>query len=89
VVTGTHSGPLAIGPGVTILSGATITGPVTIALGAIVSIAGSAITGPLTAKGPGSLALCGSSVFSSHTCSTRFSTALWTVAGTVSRGSAW
>ena len=62
VITGTHSGPLNIGPGVTILSGATVTGPVTIAAGAIVSITGSTLSGPLTAHGPGSLALCGSKV---------------------------
>jgi hypothetical protein len=61
-ITGTHSGPLIIGPGVTSLDGATVTGAVKIAAGAIVSIQGSRPERPLTADGTASLALCRSTV---------------------------
>ena len=62
VITGTHNGPLVIGPGVTSLSGATINGPVAILPGAVVSISGSHLSGPLVASRSSSLAVCGTSV---------------------------
>lgn len=61
-ITGTHSGPLTIGSGTTCLDQATITGPVKITTGAVVSITGSKLGGPLSASSPGSLAVCGTAV---------------------------
>ena len=61
-ITGTHNGPLTIGSGVTCLNQATVTGPVKITAGAVVSITGSALRGPLSATGPASLAVCGSTI---------------------------
>ena len=61
-ITGTHSGRLTIGSGVTCLNQATISGPVTIIPGAVVSVVGSALDGPLSASGAASLAVCGSTV---------------------------
>jgi hypothetical protein len=61
-ITGTHSGPLTIGSGTTCLDQATVTGPVHITTGAVVSITGSKLDGPLSASSPGSLAVCGTAV---------------------------
>jgi hypothetical protein len=61
-ITGSRSGPLTIASGTTCLDQATITGPVKITAGAVVSIAGSALQGPLSAVGAASLAACGSTV---------------------------
>jgi Putative Ig domain len=61
-ITGTHNGPLTIGSGVTCLDQATVSGPVKITAGAVVSVAGSQLRGPLSASGPASLAVCGSTV---------------------------
>ncbi len=61
-ITGSHAGPLTIGSGVTCLAGATVSGPVKITAGAVVSVASSRLAGPLSASDPGSLAVCGSTV---------------------------
>jgi Putative Ig domain/Legume lectin domain len=61
-ITGTHSGALTIGPGVTSIAGAILTGPVTIKAGAVVSITGSTLDGSLAVSGAASLAVCGSTV---------------------------
>jgi hexosaminidase len=61
-ISGTHHGPLVIGPGVTCLASATVTGPVSIGHGAVVSVADSHLSGPLHAAGTASLAVCGSQI---------------------------
>jgi Tol biopolymer transport system component len=61
-ITGTYNGPLTIGAGVTCLEQATVSGPVKITAGAVVSVQGSTLRGPLTATGAASLAVCGSAV---------------------------
>jgi Putative Ig domain len=61
-ITGSHRRPLTIGAGVTCLDQATISGPVKITAGAVVSIQASALGGPLSADGPASLAVCGSTI---------------------------
>jgi hypothetical protein len=61
-ITGTHTGKLTIGPGVTSIAGATFTGAVTIKAGAVVSITGSTFEGSLAVNGAASLAVCGSTV---------------------------
>lgn len=61
-ITGSHNRPLTIGAGVTCLDQATISGPVKIAAGAMVSIQGSTLGGPLSADDPAGLAVCGSTV---------------------------
>jgi hypothetical protein len=61
-ITGTHSGALTIGSGVTCLDRATVTGPVKITAGAVVSIQASTLQGPLSASGAASVAVCGSTV---------------------------
>ena len=61
-ITGTHSGPLTIGSGITCLEQASIKGPVHITAGAVVSINGSTLSGPLSASSPASLAVCGTTV---------------------------
>jgi Putative Ig domain len=61
-ITGSRNRPLTIGPGVTCLDQATISGPVTITAGAVVSIQASTLGGPLSADGPARLAVCGSTV---------------------------
>lgn len=62
LVTGTHTGPLLIGPGSTLISGATIHGPVVIEAGASVSIQGSQLYGPIRATRAASLSVCGTHV---------------------------
>jgi hypothetical protein len=61
-ITGPHSGALTIGPGVTSIDGATLTGKVTVKAGAVLSVTGSAFSGPLTVSSAASLTLCGSTV---------------------------
>jgi Putative Ig domain len=61
-ITGSRSRPLTIGPGVTCLDQATISGPVKITPGAVVSIQASTLGGPLSADSPARLAVCGSTV---------------------------
>jgi len=62
VVTGTRNRPLTIGAGVTCLDQATISGPLTITAGAVVSVQASTLGGPLSAQGPARLAVCGSTI---------------------------
>ena len=61
-ITGSHNRPLTIGPGVTCLDQATISGPVKITAGAVVSIQASTLGGPLSADSPARLAVCGSTI---------------------------
>src|SRR5262249_55064188 len=62
-ITGTHTGSLSIGPGITCPApGAVITGPVTITPGATALIQGAQLRGPLTAKGTAALAVCGTAI---------------------------
>jgi hexosaminidase len=61
-ISGIHDRPLTIGPGVTCLNQATISGALEIKAGAAVSIQASMLVGPLYARGPARLALCGSKV---------------------------
>lgn len=61
-LTGTRAQPLTIGPGVTCLDQATLSGPMKITAGAVVSIQDSTLRGPLSAHGPAALAVCGSTV---------------------------
>lgn len=60
-VTGNHPGPLRIGPGATLISGASIDGPVVISPGAAVVVTDSHINGPLRSDGAASLSICDSS----------------------------
>ena len=62
LITGRHDRPLIIGAGVTCLDQATISGPVAVTPGAVVSIRASALGGPLSARSPARLAVCGSTV---------------------------
>lgn len=62
LVTGTHTGPLVIGTGSTIITGATIDGPVVVEPGASVSVADSQINGALRSTGATSLSVCASHV---------------------------
>jgi len=61
-ITGSHNRPLTIGAGVTCLDQATISGPVKITTGAVVSIQASTLGGPLSADRPARLAVCGSTI---------------------------
>jgi hypothetical protein len=61
-ITGSRNRPLTIGAGVTCLDQATISGPVKVTAGAVVSIQASTLNGPLSADGPAGLAVCGSTV---------------------------
>jgi hypothetical protein len=61
-ITGSYSRPLTIGAGVTCLDQATISGPVKITAGAVVSIQASTLGGPLFADRPARLAVCGTTV---------------------------
>jgi Putative Ig domain len=62
LITGRHDRPLTIGAGVTCLDQATISGPVAVTPGAVVSIRASTLGGPLSARSPARLAVCGSTV---------------------------
>ena len=61
-ITGNHIRPLSIGAGVTCLDQATISGPLEITSGAVVSIQASTLGGPLFAHSPARLAVCGSTI---------------------------
>ena len=61
-IAGSHIRPLTIGAGVTCLDQATISGPLEITSGAVVSIQASTLGGPLFAQSPARLAVCGSTV---------------------------
>ena len=61
-ITGSHNRPLTIGAGVTCLNQATISGPVKITAGAVVSIQASTLGGPPSADSPAGLTVCGSTV---------------------------
>ena len=62
-ITGTVSGPLTIGPGITCIEpGGVITGPVTVSAGAAALIQGAQLQGPLSAKGSATLAVCGTTI---------------------------
>lgn len=61
-VTGRHRGSLTIGPGSTLISGATVTGPVVVSPGAAVVITDSHFDGALTSNGAASLSICDSRV---------------------------
>jgi Putative Ig domain len=61
-ITGSHNRPLTISAGVTCLDQATISGPLEITAGAVVSIQASTLGGPLSAHSPARLAVCGSTV---------------------------
>ena len=61
-ITGSRNRPLTIGAGVTCLDQAIVSGPVTIAAGAVVSIQASTLGGPLSADSPARLAVCGSTI---------------------------
>jgi hypothetical protein len=59
-VTGKVKGSLAVGPGVTLINGATIGGKVTVGLDEAVAISGSALAGSLTAIGANLVTACDS-----------------------------
>jgi Putative Ig domain len=61
-ISGSYNRPLIIGAGVTCLDQATISGPVTVMPGAVVSIQSSTLGGPLSAANPARLSVCGSMV---------------------------
>jgi hexosaminidase len=61
-ITGTHNGPLVAHSGVICLNHATVTGPVSISGGAVLSAVASHVSGPLSASGVGSLAACGTTI---------------------------
>jgi Putative Ig domain len=61
-ITGSHPGPLNVGGGVTCITGASISGPVTVPAGATVAVSGSTIGGPLRSAGAATLSICASSI---------------------------
>jgi hypothetical protein len=61
-ITGTHDRPVTIGPGVTCLYQAIISGGLRIEAGAAVAIQGSKVMGPFYAHRPARLAMCGSMI---------------------------
>jgi hypothetical protein len=61
-VTGTVSGPLQIGAGVTCINGGTVAGPVSVSAGAVVRLTGATIYGPLTAEGAAQVKACDSTI---------------------------
>lgn len=61
-ITGMRVRPLAIGSGVTCLNQATISGPIAIPAGAVLSIQGSTLDGPLYVHKPARLAVCGTTI---------------------------
>jgi hypothetical protein len=60
-LTGTVSGPLQIGAGVTCINGGTVAGPVSVSGGAVLVLTGATIYGPLTADGS-QVTVCGSTI---------------------------
>jgi hypothetical protein len=61
-ITGTHTGGLTITSGTTLITGAHITGSLSISAGASVDIEGSTIGGSLAAGHGGALRICGSTI---------------------------
>ncbi|HEY5198504.1 MAG TPA: hypothetical protein VIJ51_15895, partial [Solirubrobacteraceae bacterium] len=61
-ITGTHTGALSITSGSALITGATITGNLTIGSGASVDIENSTIGGVLSASHGGALRICGSTI---------------------------
>ncbi|RMB85455.1 ParB/Srx family N-terminal domain-containing protein [Streptomyces shenzhenensis] len=61
-LTGTRSGPLTVGSGVTCLDRARLTGPVTVRAGASLISRGSTVSGPVAASGARTVQLCGTTV---------------------------
>jgi hypothetical protein len=61
-ITGSHPGPLTVGSGVTCITGARISGPVSIPAGATVAVSQSTLSGPLTSARAGTLSICASSI---------------------------
>lgn len=62
IITGTHHGPLRISSGITVITGARINGPVTIAHGAVVAISSSRLKRLLVSAGAAALSVCGSTI---------------------------
>jgi hypothetical protein len=62
-ITGTHTGPLAVGLGEIIcVDGATVTGPVGVSAKGVLVVTNSHIEGPLNAVGTAGLTVCGSRI---------------------------
>ena len=62
-ITGTHPrAAMKVGSGVTCITGASISAPVTITSGATVAVSGSTISGPLRSTGAATLSICASSI---------------------------
>jgi LmbE family N-acetylglucosaminyl deacetylase len=62
VITGSHSGPLAVSSGTTCLAGGSVTGPVTVRSGASFAAVGGSIGGPLNASGAAGVSVDGTSI---------------------------
>jgi hypothetical protein len=61
-ITGTRHGPLSVGSGITCITGASLSGPVTIPAGATVAVSQSTLAGPLNSHGAGTVSICASSI---------------------------
>lgn len=61
-VSGPLAGRLSVTDGLTCLTGATVSGPVTVSAGASLAIRDSQVTGPVTAAGASGVEICGSTV---------------------------
>ena len=61
-ITGKHTGALTVGSGVTCITGATITGAVSIPAGATVAISGSTLSGALSSSRAAALSICSTSI---------------------------
>lgn len=66
-VDGPHAGPLRVGSGTTCLSGATVSGAVTVSPDAMLTVTDSAVSGPLRADRAGGVVLSGATVSGSVT----------------------
>ncbi|GAB2595769.1 hypothetical protein GCM10027168_30520 [Streptomyces capparidis] len=62
VITGRHAGPLTVTEGVTCLSGATVTGPVSVRAGASLQADSATISGPVRADGAAAAVICDSRI---------------------------
>jgi LmbE family N-acetylglucosaminyl deacetylase len=62
VITGTHSGSLAVSSGTTCLAGGSVTGPVTVASGASFAAVGGSVGGGLTTNGGAAVSVDGTSL---------------------------
>ncbi|WP_053202095.1 hypothetical protein [Jiangella muralis] len=67
IVTGPHAEPLRVRTGTTCLTGATVSGPVTVSPGAMLTVTDSAVSGPLRADRAGGVVLSGATVSGSVT----------------------